>query len=91
MEGELNHAEHARRINAQATSAWQSAEWGMRALQASFPRLKDKFYYEEGGERKRMLKFLVLLYNFRARRVGINQIRSVYFPYLELNPANVFN
>ena len=91
MEGELNHAEHARRINAQATSARQSAEWGMRALQASFPCLKDKFYYEEGGERKRMLKFLVLLYNFRARRVGINQIRSVYFPYLELNPANVFN
>jgi hypothetical protein len=26
-----------------ATSLRQSAEWGMRAVQASFPRLKDTF------------------------------------------------
>ena len=35
----------------QAKSMRQSAEWGMRSLQASFPRLKDRFIYEEFGER----------------------------------------
>ena len=35
----------------QATSMRQAAEWGMRAIQSSFPRLKDTFVYEETGER----------------------------------------
>ena len=63
----------------------QSAEWGMRALQASFPRLKDRFIYEENGERRLMMKMCILLHNLRARRVGINQIRSVYLSALEAN------
>jgi hypothetical protein len=66
----------------QATSARQTAEWGMRALQSSFPRLKDRFVYEERGERRITLKMLVLIYNMRARMVGINQIRNTYMPHL---------
>jgi hypothetical protein len=69
-------------IDRQATSARQFAEWGMRALQGSFPRLKNRFIYEERGERKHMLKCIVHLYNFRARRVGLNQITNVYMPEL---------
>jgi hypothetical protein len=70
-----------------ATSICQSAEWGMRAVQASFPHLKDTLPYEENGERRMILTCLFLLYNCRARLVGINQIASVYLPYLE-NDAN---
>ena len=70
-------------INREATSMRQSAEWGMRAFQGSFPRLKDKFLYEEGGERKVMLKMMLMLFNYRARKVGINQIQNTYMPYLE--------
>ena len=73
------------RLNAEATSMRQSAEWGMRALQASFPRLKDRFIYEESGERRIMIKMCLLLYNLRAKRVGINQIRSTYLPALDVN------
>lgn len=65
-----------------ATSMRQSAEWGMRGVQASFPRLKDTLPYEEYGERKMIVTCLMLLYNCRARLVGINQIRNVYLPYL---------
>jgi hypothetical protein len=35
-----------------ATSMRQSAEWGMRAFQSSFPRIKDTLPYEEQGERR---------------------------------------
>jgi hypothetical protein len=51
-------------------------------IQTSFPRLKDHFVYEESGERRIYLKILVLLYNMRARMVGINQIRNTYMRHL---------
>jgi hypothetical protein len=68
--------------NQQATSAQQFAEWGMHSLQGSFPRLHDRFRYEETGERKTMLLTIVLLYNFRANKVGLNQILNTYMPAL---------
>jgi hypothetical protein len=66
----------------EATSARQTAEWGMRMIQKSFPGLKDRFVYEERGERRICLKMMVLLYNMRARMVGINQIRNTYMRHL---------
>ena len=70
-----------------ATSLRQSAEWGMRALQSSFPRLKDKIKWEKRGERKWILKSAIYLYNFRVMTVGQNQIRSVFMPWLELEAS----
>jgi hypothetical protein len=60
----------------------QAIEWGMRSIQSLFPRLKDLFVYEEGGERRIVLKMIVLLYNLCAHLVGINQIRNVYLASL---------
>ena len=67
----------------------QLSEWGMRGLQGSFPRLKDRIKYEERGERKLILQMIVLLYNFRASTVGQNQISSSFMPHL-LRDANHF-
>jgi hypothetical protein len=72
----------------EATSMRQSAEWGMRAVQSSFPRIKDTLPYEEYGERKRIMTSLLLLFNLRARLVGINQIRTVYMSHLDVD-ANI--
>jgi hypothetical protein len=69
----------------QAILARQTAEWGMLAMQTSFPRIKDRFVYEERGERRIVLKMFVILYNMRARMVGINQIRNTYMCHLERN------
>jgi hypothetical protein len=69
----------------QATSMRQAAEWGMRALQGSFPRLKVRMVYEEKGERLVILKTMVLLYNWRANTVGLNQIRSTFMNHLNKN------
>lgn len=73
------------RINSEATSIRQAAEWGMRALKSSFPRLKDRFVYEENGEPKLMQMMMIYLYNLRACKVGINQIRNVYMPALNVD------
>jgi hypothetical protein len=45
----------------QATLMRQSAEWGMCGIQSSFPCLKDTFVYKETGERRIMMKMMVLL------------------------------
>ncbi len=69
-------------VGTQATSLRQSAEWGMRALKSSFPRLRDRMIFETRGDRKVILYTMVLLYNLRARLVGINQILSTFMPHL---------
>ncbi len=71
-----------------STSMRESAEWGMRAVQSSFSRLKDTMVYEEHGERRITFTCLFHLYNLRARLVGINQIANVYLPALAFD-ANV--
>jgi hypothetical protein len=45
-----------------AVKLCQSAEWGMRSFQASFPRLHDRIRYEEHGERVRGWKRCGCLY-----------------------------
>jgi hypothetical protein len=72
-------------IQRQATAVRQLSEWGMRALQASFPRLKDRMIYEENGERRLIMNMIVLRCNFRASVVGLNQIQSTFMPWLERN------
>ena len=55
----------------------------MRAIQSSFPHLKDTFVYEEAGERRIVMKMICLLYNLHARSVGINQIKNVFMKRLD--------
>ena len=74
----------------EATSMRQSAEWGMRAFQALFPRVKDRIEFESIGQRKLMMKVMILLFNLRARRVGINQILNVYMPSLNVNVNELY-
>jgi hypothetical protein len=75
-------------VQRDATSLRQTAEWGMRGFQGSFPRMKDRFHYEQDGERLLMLLTTVHLYNFRTRYVGLNQIRTVFLPHLERDLGN---
>ena len=68
----------------------QSVEWGMRAFQSSFPRIKDRIIFEENGEKRLILRLLVLLFNYRANMVGINQIWNEYLSPLQDGIANDF-
>ena len=77
--GISNDMSHIAEIR-KATSLRQSSEWGMRGFKGSFPRIKDRFVYEERGERKVMLFCFVLLFNLRKRLVGLNQILSNFMP-----------
>lgn len=55
----------------------ESAEWGARTLKGPFARLTVTIP-TDAYQRKRILVTTVQLRNLRVRRVGLNQIRTVY-------------
>ena len=57
----------------------QGAEWGMRGLQGSYPRLKSRLTSHK-QRRYYLILSIVLIYNFRTAYVGLNQIATVFNP-----------
>ena len=72
--------EEAMRFDRQLLSYRQTAEWGMRAIQGSFGRLRVPLPINYTKARGDLLETVVRLYNLRSRTIGYNQIRSVYEP-----------
>ena len=65
------------RLNCAATtSVHQLSEHGMQIIQGQFPRLKVPVQFEEFGERKGILHFMVVLYNCQTGQVGISRTLS---------------
>ncbi|QRW07061.1 DDE superfamily endonuclease [Ceratobasidium sp. AG-Ba] len=67
--------------SAVVTSARQAVEWGMRAVQGSFARLRIPLSANDSHGRQLLIESCLRLHNLRTTRVGINQIRTVYLPY----------
>lgn len=70
------------------TSLRQASEWGMRALQGTFIRLKSRLP-SDNKKRHNILLSVALLHNFRTVHVGLNQIAAVfnleYEQYINVN------
>ena len=77
-----NAEERAQRLafDRQLLSFRQTAEWGNRQLQGAFGRLRVPLEITYNDQRGDLLENCARLHNLRARRVGINQIQSVYMP-----------
>ena len=68
-------------------SARQTAEWGIAGVTRSFPRVKKLWRWNSasrnfGSRRKELIETIIFLHNFRARSLGLNQIRSVWYSNL---------
>lgn len=57
----------------------QASEWGMRALQGTFSRLKTRLTSDKRIRRDIILS-VILLHNFRTHYIGLNQIATVFNP-----------
>ncbi|KIY48681.1 hypothetical protein FISHEDRAFT_42869 [Fistulina hepatica ATCC 64428] len=62
----------------QLLSFRQTAEWGMRAIQGSFGRLRVPLPIKDSSRRGNILEVCLRLHQLRTRKVGINQIYTVY-------------
>jgi hypothetical protein len=60
----------------------QASEWGMRALQGSFSRLKSRLT-SDSAKRNDIILSILLLHNYRTECVGLNQITTVFNPEYE--------
>lgn len=58
----------------------QTAEWGMRAIQGSFGRLRIPLDVNDDSGRANLMETCFRLHNLRTRRIGFNQIQTVYVP-----------
>ena len=61
----------------QLVSSRQSAEWGMRIIQGCWSRLHLPLPVDN-HKRQQILTCCIALHNLRTRRVGLNQIKTVY-------------
>ena len=66
-------AEYLLPLHEKYISLRQASEWGMRALQGSFSRLKSRLP-SNAEKRGRIILSIILLHNFRTHYVGLNQI-----------------
>ena len=64
------------------TSLRQASEWGMRGLQGTFPRLKSRLPSDK-TKQQLVLEAIVFIHNLRTDIVGMNQIKTVFFPEYE--------
>ncbi|KAJ3344741.1 hypothetical protein GGF32_008953 [Allomyces javanicus] len=76
IEGRLY--DQARTLEAAIVSLRQAAEWGMGAVGKVFRRLQERLHHD-AARRNRRLTTIYMLYNYRVRRTGVSQIRSVFY------------
>jgi hypothetical protein len=62
----------------QATQFRQTAVWGMHTIKSAFPCIKEKIMYETKGRQEVMLNLMVLLYSYRLKHVGLNEIETTF-------------
>ena len=60
----------------------QASEWGMRALQGTFSRLKSRLTSDK-QKRFLIIYSIILLHNFRTEYVGYNQIATIFDEHYE--------
>jgi hypothetical protein len=67
----------------------QASEWGIRALQGTFTRLKARLP-SNNVKREKIILSILLLHNYRIKNVGLNQIATVFNPhYAQYIKANI--
>lgn len=66
--------------NQELLSYRQTAEWGMRAIQGSFGRLRMPLNIDHDERRGNLIEICLQLHNVRTVKIGINQIHTVYVP-----------
>lgn len=76
-------------FNRELLSYWQTAEWGMRGLQNAFGRLCVPLDILDKEVRGDLIETCVHLHNLHAKKVGINQICTVYMNHWQANEEDI--
>jgi hypothetical protein len=80
LTGTRKEIDDAINFNRQLLSYRQTAKWGNCGLLGSFGRLRIPLEVNFANHRADLLETCARLFCLRSRRVGLNQIQSVYVP-----------
>lgn len=78
LQGSAADIEERMAFNRELLSYRQTAEWGMRSLQGAFGRLRIPLNISDKEARGDLIEICVHLHNLHSKKVGINQICTVY-------------
>lgn len=90
MRGTRDEIDERMAFDRELLSFRQTAEWGNRQLQGTFGRLRLPLEINNPEKRGDLLEVCFRLNNLRARRIGINQIKTVYMPIWNENLEEEF-
>jgi hypothetical protein len=79
--GTIEEIQEKMAYNRELLSYRQTAEWGMRAIQGAFGRLRMPLEVTNKDARGDLIEICIRLHNLRTIKVGINQIRTVYMKH----------
>ena len=78
IEGTPAEIDEILQFNQELLSYRQTAEWGNRGLQGSFGRLRVPLDIGSARRRGDILETCIRAFCLRTRRMGVNQIKSIY-------------
>jgi DDE superfamily endonuclease len=81
LHGAHEDIENHLQFDQQLLSYCQTAEWGSCGLQGLFRRLRVPLEVNHTQRRANLLEVCIRAFCLRSRRVGLNQIQSVYVPH----------
>ncbi len=70
-------------MNQETRAMTHASEWGIRALQSSFPCLKGRMIHEETDKQNNIMTTMILFFYLHSQQVGINQILKTHMPQSE--------
>ena len=83
--GQISLDELALKFSAYIVTRRQANEWANAALKRSWPRVLVPVEYSRLEKLQLVLEIAIHLQNFRTRRVGFNQLKSTFMPYVDSN------
>ncbi|KAG2337597.1 hypothetical protein BDR05DRAFT_978457 [Suillus weaverae] len=89
LRGTAADIEECMAFNHELFSYRQTAEWGMRGLQGAFGHLRVPLGTSDKEVRGDLIETCVHLHNLRAKRVGINQICTVYMNHWQATDEDI--
>ena len=77
-----NVSEVVKQWSAYLVTIRQANEWSNGALKSSWPRIVSVMDYNKIDKLHLLMEVAIHLHNLRTRRVGFNQLKTVFMPYV---------
>ena len=77
-------------MHAEIVSVRQAAEWAVRDLRGTYPRLTAKLFYDH-KMRSVLMSLIIRLSNYRTHHIGLSQVQTVFEDKSQFDALDFFD